>query len=191
MPSAANRSRARLVAITFSLVAICKSAARSDPASWICSRLSSTSRTVRSRRADEEHAVRELLDEVRRRLKREPSLVLAPRTRQRQQADVVPHEQRRQLVELPFAPDQGRGLYRQVRRPALQRLQRGEVGGKSVDRQLIEPLRRQKVLQPVAAKVAQHESVVEVGTRGLRRQELRVRIARLLQEPAGSTPRCR
>jgi hypothetical protein len=96
---------------------------------------------------DEPHAVAVLLDALRSRLQRKPSLARAAGAGERD--DPVLVEQCEHLAELAFAPDERRRLHRQVR------LVHASQGRELVVVELIEPLGGSKILEPVHAEVAQ------------------------------------
>ena len=95
------------------------------------------------------HALRVAIRSGAGRLQRKPRLAAAAGSGQRQHAHVVAGEQRLQRVELTRAPEERCRRDREVR--PVQALQRRERGVS----ELVEPLGRGEVLQPVLAEVAQ------------------------------------
>ena len=127
------------------------------------------------RERHEEDAVREVLDQLGRRLQREPGLPGAARPGQRDRADVGPAQELDHLGDLAVAPDERRRLHGQVRRPVLERAERREPLGQPVEHQLEQALRLGQVLQPVLAEVREREPGVLLGqqvVRGVRDQHL-------------------
>ena len=112
---------------------------------------------------DEPDAVAVLLDALRSCLQRQPSLARAAGAGERDDAMRV--EQREHLGQLAFASDERRRLHRQVR--LVDALQRREL----IVAELVEPLRRCKVLEPVHAEVAQAICAGEIA-RCLREENL-------------------
>ena len=119
---------------------------------------------LRDRRADErrlaqggepdpEDAVREELGDVGGRLRGEPRLARSPRSGQREQPSPLVREQGAHLLQLALAPEEGRRRHGQVR--LVERGERREL----LLAELVQPLRRRQVLQPVPPEVAQRETV--------------------------------
>jgi len=77
-----------------------------------------------------------------------------------------------QLGQFTPAPDQRGRLNRKVRRPIPQGPQRRKLRWQALDKQLIEPLRRGEILQPVLTQILRPEPLVEELPGGLRDQHL-------------------
>ena len=110
---------------------------------------------------DEEHAVLEAVDLLRRRLQREPGLAGPTRTGECHQPRVLRVELRAQLAEQRLAPEERRRLRRQVVRPHVESRQRRERVRQARPHQLEEVLGGGEVLQAVRAEVTQVHVVAE------------------------------
>ena len=99
-------------------------------------------RLARVREVDEEDAVGEVLEGVRRRLDGQPGLADPARAGQRHEPDRVAAQQARQLLELGRAPDQGGRGDRQVVRGRIDRARGREIGVEALGVDLVEPLGR-------------------------------------------------
>ena len=83
------------------------------------------------RERDEEHALREVLDELGGSLQPEPGLARPSRPGERQQTHILPPQPLDDPGDLALAPDQRGRLDRQVRRPVLERSQAPETRSRS------------------------------------------------------------
>ena len=101
------------------------------------------------------HAVRKALRGFGCRLQREPGLAGTARTRQGEKRHVVSREERDDLGEFPFAPDECGRRDRQV--VPVEAAERWEVPVT----ELIEADRRREVLETMLAEVPEVDTVVE------------------------------
>src|SRR5687768_12377331 len=101
-----------------------------------------------------EHAVRITARAAACRLHAETALARSSRADKGDQPAGVAVEAVVDRLQLFLASDEGRHLRGQVRSTRFERAQQGEVGGQPVDLQLVDVLRRRKVLEAVLAQVS-------------------------------------
>src|SRR6185312_5903233 len=106
---------------------------------------------------NEADAVCKLLENLSRGLEAKPRLADTARTGHRQHANVWLSEHLHQVGELALTADQGGRLGRQVRRSAVESLERRELVLELSGSQLEEPLRRRQILEPVRPEIAKRE----------------------------------
>jgi hypothetical protein len=111
---------------------------------------------------DEEDALREFLDELRRRLECEPRLPGAAGSGEGQQADVRPLKQLRHRCQLALASDQWSRLDGQVGRPVLERAERRELLSQAGDQELRQSLRAGQVLEAVLTEITKRHPVAQL-----------------------------
>ncbi len=83
-------------------------------------------------------------------------------------------DERHDVLDLAVTTDQAGQRLRQVAAPGIERADRREVCGESVDHELVEPLLAVQVLEPVVAEIAHIDPARQAATGerlGLRRQQ--------------------
>jgi hypothetical protein len=109
---------------------------------------------------------------VARELQRETRLAGSTRPDQRQQPNVLSYEKVASFSELPRATDKDVRLRGQSRRPAGFRVERREVGRKTLDLELVEAPAAGQVPEYVLTQITERDTVAEQRTRRLREQHL-------------------
>ncbi len=125
------------------------------------------------REVHEEHAVRIVLEELTGGLQRQPGLSASPRAGEREEAR--PPGELLHPGHLSFPAHEARPLSRKIGRH-FQRPGRGKVGGKAVDRHVVEALSVVEVLETVRPEIPERhcvgENLLDQSTSGPRDQDL-------------------
>ena len=117
-----------------------------------CDRAEDEARLTHRRQRDEEDTVGEGIHELGACLQGQPGLAGASRTGERDEARRAVAEQLEECRELGRPSNQPVRLHGQVRDAPGERVQRRELGRQLVGDDLIEPLRRQQILEDVVAE---------------------------------------